>query len=393
MFTIQTAKNAKSGYRDFTALDCTEQEAINQANAVSINGTERVRVLNAEGEKIHLRKAEAEAEARETADDGVDLPTATVQEDEGEETGMDTTPNYRVMDYPLVDLKGMEPVDGWNTAKDVVDYPVYVYPAYGWSETDGAYYKGEGVTNTGRDTEFFLVYTDKNRLGERNAVAAMTGRFCPVATKSVYTDLQESLSAMGENARPQFVYVSGDGGHQRLMVDVENRQGMDGKITLRLVADTSVDGTKAHTLSMFAVDNATNTPIAAYGGVHKLANRHTINAIQESAYFGDAIGGIIEAWDDEIIPMLTFLNDKEFSINMAVEVAKEFAKDSGLGQRHLKRLEEETRLGNAAMSGYDIIREVSAYVENSEGNSPEWKARVHGKMENAIQRMMNRLSK
>lgn len=343
-------------------------------NSVSLREAQSTETVEAEPETV-------EAEIAATADD-------YSADDETESEAM--VPNYRVMESPVVSLKGMDVQESWEIAKDCVDYPVFVLPAFGYDEQENEMYRAEGHTNQGRYTEVFLVFTDKNRINERNIVATMTGRFTPVSTREVYEDLQECLS--DHDHAPQFVYVSGDGGRQRLMIDLKDKDGLDGKVTLRLLVDTSVDGSRAHSMSMYAVDNETGIPIAAYGASHNLSNRHTTNAIQNAAYFGPALGTVIEAWDSEVIPMLAMLNDAEYDRNMALDAALQFAKDSGIAERHRKRIQEHTSIGNAPMTGYDIVKEVSSYVQEQE-KSPEWAERIYGNMQNAIEKMIDKMKK
>ena len=413
MFTVEFSSNGKRYNVEAERENFSEARAIFEG--IALEGKQRVRLKDDDGAVIDRRKPEdtvavdsgeqdhvtlSEAVAEESGDD-METESETVTEESAEETESDSeTPERATLEIPdrtntllahgpVLNLRPIDTAEAWNAAIDVVNYPVKVMPAFG-QNSEGEMVRADGVTNTGRETEFYFVFTDRERTGELNAVAAMTGRFKPINTAEVYCDLRDALEEMKENAEPVSVYVSGDGGRHALTIETD-RKGLNGKVILQMNVYTSVDGTSCHTMNLSVKDKKTGTVISGLGaGSYTLSAKHTVNAAEESVYFGPALTGIIQSWDDEIIPVLEFLNDSEFDKNMSVEVAKQFAKDSGLADRHIKKLMEETRIGYANMSGYELIREVCAYVE-ANGKSPEFIERTREKMEKGVNRMLDRI--
>lgn len=383
MFSVQIARG-KSSFKTAKEFP-SEPEATEFYDSVNLKEGQKVRIKNTENGDIIARRVYDDSEPTHGSDETDELEFNRVLAE------------YHEQNVYRINLTGQ--VDAWDTAIDVVNYPVRLVPAY-YRETDESsgehrYERAAGTTNTGRDTEFYFVQTDKLRTGAWNTIAPFTGRYAGITTAQVYDDMKECLEGLKHEGKikhdkPNSVYVSGDGGRQRLIVDIPDRNGLQGRVHMRLVLDTSSDGSKAHSVSMIAYDKQGKTSINFYGGQYKLSNKHTTNAIQQAVDFAPAIGSLIEAWDDEIIPAMQLLNDHEFDRNMAIDFLESLSKDAGVSKRHRTKLIEGYN-GTGKTTLFEVVSELSQYIDAMK--SEELQDRMQEGLAKAITKQIKRLSK
>jgi len=233
--------------------------------------------------------------------------------------------------------------EAWEVVKDAVDYPVVITNAYYKDDDSDEYVNANGKTNTARDKYFNLVVVDQFRNGDRQVISAVSGKYGTIQTRAVYETLHHQLNISEVKHKVCNLFVTGNGGGQQLTIEINDKMNMEGlpdELVMRVRLDTSVDGSKAHTLSMIAHNKSGDISAHVYGGDYKLSARHTTTISDRTVNFVPAISDMIEQWDDVIIPTMQLMYDNEFNRNVALDLVAGMAEKAGMGERHIVKLTE-----------------------------------------------------
>src|SRR4030065_83010 len=242
-------------------------------------------------------------------------------------------------DYGLVKVSDLPKAEAWEAVRDTVDYPVNIVNAY--YKKDDKFVNANGETNTGREKNFNLVVVDKFRNGNDQAIATVTGGYGTVVTKDVYVDFEKQMGLTEQDYSVEQVYVTGNGGAQSLTLSFNDMMNLDcvpDALVMKVRLDTSVDGTKQHTLSMLVHNKTGDVSSAVYGGDYKLAARHTTTINERTIDFLPSLSIMVKNWNAVIMPMMNLMFDQKFEKKAAVEVLTEIADTAGIGERHQEKI-------------------------------------------------------
>ena len=231
----------------------------------------------------------------------------------------------------------------WDTVKDAVDYPVWITPAYYHDSDADEFVNANGKTVTGRDKVFNLVVVDMYRDGDKQVIATVTDTYGSVSAKDVYEQFQTELTLSETSHSINNLFVSENGGMQQLTVNMEDMvdiKGCPDNLQMRVVLETSVDGTKAHKLSMRVHNKTNKTDMHVYGGDYTLAARHTTTIGDRVQYYVPTLNKMIENWNDVIIPTMSLMFDEKFDRNFALDMIDDICKKSSIGERHQKAIRD-----------------------------------------------------
>lgn len=285
----------------------------------------------------------------------------------------------------------------WDMAKDAVFYPVRITNAY-FKQGD-EFVNANGKTNTGRDKKFNLVLVDKERRDEWQAIATVTGQYATLPTVVVYDQLQEQMEELDEKYHLHTLYVSGNGGVQMLTLRLPQMRGMvgDGPLTdelvLQIVLETSVDGTRAHTISMNAFDPKNRVSFSFHGGEYRLKARHTQTVGERVVNFIPTIRTIVENWNRKLVPMMKFMYEDRFDRNQALEILMKLAQDSTMGERHRTKLRQFYETDGVSSktkedSMYRVAYAINEYIDTNIEERPELQKRFKESIAKNLERMM-----
>lgn len=285
----------------------------------------------------------------------------------------------------------------WDVAKDVVDYPVSILPAYFKHDTTGDFVEAIGLTNTGREKQYCLVIVDKNRDGDLQPISTVSGNYGTLASKDVYEQLQTELAVLEESNDIKSLFITENGGSQQLTIKMNGMMSMDGipdSLNMLIRLNTSLDGTKSHTLSM--VIDTGHAEIHAYGGDYTLSARHTKTIGERSSYYIPTIKMMIDNWNDVIIPMMSLMYDCTFNRNVALELISKMCEDAKIGDAHaegIANLYTSINLKTDATedSMYRINMAMNQYLDDELHNSNRIKMQHKDNVTKAIQKQLNKL--
>lgn len=306
-----------------------------------------------------------------------------------------TNTNDRIAATNIVSLPSNNE-ESWEIAKDVVDYPVNIVEAF--FKEDDEFVSASGQTNTGRDTAFYFVVVDKLRVGQFNPIACVTGMYGTVKTADVYEDLKLQLEQLGEDYELRNLYVSGDGGAQALTVSMKNMIGMEGipdEVNMNIRINTSVDGTKSHSISMMVHNKTGDTSCAVYGGEHRLAARHTTTIDARTVDFVPEITNMVKNWNENIIPMMMLMFDCKYDKAFAEELVEQLAEESGFGKRHRAKIRslyktDQVRTNDSSDSLYRVNATIAQYIEDELGEKNELQERFRNGLAKAVNKQLNK---
>lgn len=280
--------------------------------------------------------------------------------------------------------------DKWSCVMDACDYPVHMVNAF--YKKDGEFLNANGETNTGRDKHFNLVVVDRLRNGDEKVISAVTGKYGTVATVDVYADLRRQLEGIDEDYKLNSLYVAGDGGRQRLTFEFPKMNGVNNipdELSLRIDLNTSVDGTKAHSLTMNGYYKEGGIQFRVDSKDHKLAARHTSTIKERTINFVPHIVTMIAEWNTVIMPMMELMYDKKYDQDAAFLMIEELAKKSGIGEGHaegIRKLYEsgEIRTNDKSHSLYRINATMNQYIDDVLEGKTELQERFKDKLSKEI---------
>jgi len=302
---------------------------------------------------------------------------------------------------------GLVEVDGkWEAAKDAVDYPVYIVPAYFNAvdcdqHNESEFVNANGETNTGRDKDFNLVVVDRFRDDDKQVIACVTGLYGSLKTVDVYQQLQDELLVSEIKNHVDTLYVSGNGGVQQLTVAMEDMISMSGvpdELAMKIRLETSVDGSKAHSLSMVAENLTGEVGIHVYGGEYRLAARHT-NTINDRTYhYIPTVNQMIANWNDVIIPTMSLMFDEKFNRNMALNLVDEMCAKAKIGERHQKAIRDlyvsgAVRTNDTTDSMYKLNVTFNQYFDDNMHEKNELKNKFKDSIAKAMHNELKKLRK
>ena len=293
----------------------------------------------------------------------------------------------------------------WATAQDAVDYPVWVLPAH----YDSPIYHGGktmfkeaiGMTNTGRDKQFCLVVVDKLRDNDLQTIASVTDTYGSLETKDVYNQLQQELAVSEHTNTVERLFVSANGGMHQLTVRLNDMMSMEGvpdALTMMIRLNTSVDGSKAQSLSMMIHNPESDSDIHAYGGDYTLSARHTKTIGERSAYYIPTIQKMIVNWNDVIMPTMALMYDCEFNRNVALEMISQICADAKMGDQHTKNVSDlYTSIGLKTKAEGDSLYRINIamnqYLDDELISMHDTKQKFKDSATRSIQKHLNKLKK
>ena len=289
----------------------------------------------------------------------------------------------------------------WTVAKDAVDFPVWIVPAFYIDPVTNEYSNANGVTNTGRDRNYCLVVVDKYRNDDRKVIANVSDAYGSLSTADVYESLQQELILSEQKHRVERLFVSNNGGTQQLTIKMLDMMSMDGipdELSMMIRLDTSVDGSRAHSLSMLIHNKAGDTDINVYGGNYNLSARHTKTIGDRSAYYIPTIQTMIDNWNDVVIPSMSLMFDCKFNRNVALDLISNICADSKMGERHTTKIRELYSSNNVSTNAsddsmYRINMAVNQYVDENLADMHNTKQKFKDSATKSIQKHLNRLKK
>lgn len=298
----------------------------------------------------------------------------------------------------VVPLRGPNNIT-WATALEVVDYPVIITPAY--YKRDDSMVAATGTTNTGKDKEFHCVVVDKYDDDNPDVVSVVSGKYGTVETKSVYNELREQLKQLDEKHNLVEVYVTGNGGAQQLIIEMEDMDSVSGipdDLAMRIRLTTSVDGTKSHTISMSVHNKSGDASIALHGSEHKLAARHTQTINDRTIEFIPSIKNMIASWNSTIVPMMKLMFDEKFDMSAAVELVDEITKDAGIGERHRTAIKDlyrsdRVRTKDDSNSLYRITTAIGQYIDDELDKKRDTQDKFKEGLSRSLRRRVKKASK
>ena len=313
------------------------------------------------------------------------------------------TENTHLMETDNDFVQFPESGNRWNIAKDAVDYPVWILPAYyvnPVTETE-EFVNANGMTSTGRDTNYCLVVVDKYRNDDRHVIASVSDSYGSLSTADVYEQLQQELVLSEQKHQVNRLYVSQNGGRQQLtikMLDMMTIDGVPDELSMMIRLDTSVDGSRAHSLSMIVHNTEGDTDINVYGGNYNLSARHTKTISDRSAYYIPTIKTMIENWNDVVIPTMSLMYDCKFNRNVALDLIAGICTDSKMGERHTAKIRELYMSSNVVTKAtddslYRINMTINQYVDENLADMHNTKQIFKTNVTKSIQKNLNRLKK
>lgn len=227
------------------------------------------------------------------------------------------------------------------------------------------------MTDTGRDGKFQFVMIDRWNSGEFLGLAAITDRYTAFAPKVVYEQLRETLDSIeGIQYEIASCYNSYSGGAQILNIDVKHLEHVQfdgiGDLTMRIQVGTSLDCKRRHTVSVLP-RTSDNTPIYftdTSKGEFGLNTIHTGAAAERVADFNTVIGGLIQHWNTNIAPAMSFIMDGNLTERETAAFLKGIIDQSGLPKSAKEELMRITHKDDA----FSGVKKICSTIAN--GKSP-----------------------
>lgn len=311
------------------------------------------------------------------------------------------TPNTILKDavYGVVRFDEKEPAQ-WDAVKDAVDYPVRIVPAfYKLDEASGEFRSANGQTPTQREREYNLVLVDQYREGDEGfqAIACVSDHYGTVSTKDVYEDFRVQLQEIAQNHRIRKLYVSGNGGAQTLVVQMLNMKSLDGpdNLVMEVRLQTSVDGTRQHSISMSAYNPEGDTSIFVYGGEYNLAAKHTSTIGGRTVNFIPQLVKMIAYWNTVIIPSFNLMYDAKFSRPAAINFLTTVSKEAGMGEQHQSKIAElykslAVHTNDKTDSVYRVNYTINQYIDSEMNTAPATQSKFKAAVAKRIAKYVER---
>lgn len=302
--------------------------------------------------------------------------------------------NVHIADKEIVNLSDF--ANAWDVAIDVVNYPVKIVPSF--FKQDDEFVQAQGMTNTGRPTEFNFVVVDKLRDNNFNPIACVTSRYGTVNTSSVYEDMRSQMDSLDEKYSLDRLYVSGDGGTQSLSIFMNDMVGLSGipdDVLMEIRLNTSVDGSKAHSMGLYVRNKTGDTSMAVYGGAYKLSARHTNTIVERTVDFIPSINSMIENWNENIIPMMMVMFDSKYDREFAEELVDQLSEDAGIGKRHRDNIKalyvsDQVRTNDGSDSLYRVNAAITQYIEDELDDKRELQDRFLDGLSKAVSKQIKK---
>lgn len=280
-----------------------------------------------------------------------------------------TTPNP-ISSVPtgLLNLSILNVDDAWKTAIDCVDYPVSLRELF---FKDGDEFENAvGKTNTGRDTVFYGVIVDRDRVGEWSTISTVTGMYGTLLTKNIYEDLKNDLNDIPHTL--QDVYVSGSGGNHQLRIRLDDKKSVCGRdVEMVLTLKTSVDGTSKHVVRLSAWDIKNKVELLGINGsTLGVSTRHTTTIADRHVAFSTVINSLIKEWSETVIPLMELMGDTEFDTAFALDFLENMMEESGFSKTHINRACEEITM-TGKTSALDVVTDLSKFCNTTFENKQE----------------------
>lgn len=262
---------------------------------------------------------------------------------------------------PLVDNRGFidltkwDPAYAWRVAKDAVNYHVQLVDTFFGLPTGALDSEGlpeirlnhaVGETASGKEKTFRLVVVDKFRQDDYKVVESVTDKYETFNLVEIYDAFKKALETSENQHRPVSLYVSGNGGAQKLVVEivsgVKAPRSVPDEVTMKIALCTSVDASRAHSMDAHVCVKQGDGDIdLILGAVGKRQARHTKNiagAVQD--YFPKLVE-LINGWNDRIVPLLTLLYKTEFERTVLSELVQKAVEKTELGLVHQGKGKDE----------------------------------------------------
>lgn len=308
-----------------------------------------------------------------------------------------------IVNYPNGILP-LESESAWESAIDVVNYPVDIRPLFfkpsdQCATEDGPeFVEAIGDTKTGRDSQFFGVVVDRDRVCDEQVIAVVTGTYGCLNTAGVYQDLKRELEDAGINATPRQVYVSGNGGRAILSVEVGGREVEAGSTQFKMNVnlDTSVDGTRKHCLRLTVVDGDGVEIVGLGEQSFSVGTKHTKTIGERHVAFQTVIVKLINEWEQTIAPMISLMNDCVFDRSMAIDIFNEIMQNAEIPERHIKNALAGFK-PNPEESLFGVLYGVSSYLSSALSEKPErmedFRDKINKKSKTLIQKTLQKFKK
>lgn len=297
-----------------------------------------------------------------------------------------------------VTFKTADKESAWEQAIDAVDYPVEIHPAFYMK--DDTFNNGKSLTNTGRESQFQMIVVDKLRNGNMNPIACVSDTYGTVSTASAYQELRDQLDAEGIDYSVKSLYVSGNGGSQLLNIrfnDIMDMAGIPDRISLMIQFASSVDGSKSHTINLFAYNHDIDAIFDFSGSVQRLSARHTTTLQTRTINFMPAIIKLVKNWNDQIVPFMMLMRDSEFDRDLAVKLVEEIATDAQMGERNTDKI--KTIVGQNVLdrdtqySLYDLNNVIGKFINDEMDDKPERQQKAIKDLGKAIRKAVKKHGK
>ncbi|MDA3807001.1 MAG: hypothetical protein PF440_03720 [Thiomicrorhabdus sp.] len=262
----------------------------------------------------------------------------------------------------------------WDMAINVVTYPVKILPLFIQPETNQDFLRAEGTTNTNRHTEFYGIVVDRARTEDLQTIATVTGMYSTLSTSEVYLDLKRDLEKANVKSSPISVYVSGSGGSHILSISLDDlvspvlSDGSTFKMSLTL--NTSIDGSKKHTISIAPVDDSGRI-LFGIDSTLSFSAKHTRTIGERSVAFSTVINKLLAEWNDVIAPMIVMLDGQKYSSSMAMSLLEEIMTEADMPVKHIKGVTEAVDSIYTHRSALSILNGIGEYLEDAVYNRPE----------------------
>lgn len=285
----------------------------------------------------------------------------------------------------------------WDDMIEQVSYPVYIKELHFYHDDlvtnrHDVEHRAEGITNTGRLCEFYGIVVDRWNDGKLSTIATVTGLYDTIPAASVYDSIRNDLTNLGIDNEPSSLYISGNGGKHQLSIKLNglNWLSPNGDITMHMIVTTSVDGSTKHTLRVAAVDETGCEVCGVGGAVFNMSTRHTKSIHQRHAGFSVIINGLVEHWNDTIIPTMMIMCDSEFDKSVAIDILTALMDDVNLPEKHQDNMLYTYTQTQATNSMFDICHQLSKYLDGELSAKPErldeFKSRISKHSEKLIKR-------
>jgi len=288
-------------------------------------------------------------------------------------------------------LDGMEAVDAWKYAQDCVNYPVEFKDLF-WEEPDEVFNVARGVTNTGRDVIYRGVLVDRDRIDKKHVIATVTGLYDTLSVPMVYSSFERELASLNLTNAPCNIYVSGNGGTQELKVRLTDMESPhpDHPIVMILTLQTSLDGTKQHSLNVSAWNEESGFEIVGLSAAnYGITAKHTTSIHDRHISMAVVITKLMAEWNETVIPMMRMMLDCEYDAKVASDILETILSDAEFPQMHIKRLVQDAPSDMKNM--LDVVTTVSGYMHTEMGDMHDRTLTFKKNLHKSIAKMLKKV--